>query len=167
MQKFKLRRDGGARLLDLGTGPGYFLLTCREIGIDGYGVDIEDPIFGDLAQAIGADRRIMRVTPELPDLTVDARFDLVTGFQIAFENTYVRTEEPQWSADQWRQFLRRLCFDVLSDSGRLILTGVRPCIPSSPYYCAESDTVLRAAGASVRKGVVELRNSEVVRERLK
>ncbi|MGC6486120.1 MAG: class I SAM-dependent methyltransferase [Planctomycetota bacterium] len=165
--KFSLDGSAPGRVLDLGTGPGYFLLACRELGHEAIGLDIADPILGDIAAAVGADRRICRVTPELSGLPVRGPFDLVTGFQIAFDNTYVTTDHPPWSTDDWRQFLVRVCNDILSPSGRLILTGVRSCLPKSPYYCGGTHRFLEAAGARVRKGCIELQNGAAVRSLLR
>ena len=58
--KLKLDRTSARRVLDLGTGPGYFPLVCRHYGHDCIGVDIEQPLFGRIAKIIQVDRRILR-----------------------------------------------------------------------------------------------------------
>lgn len=54
-----LRRHLGARklrVLDVGCAAGFFLRVCRELGHDGYGVEISRPIAEAAATALGADR---------------------------------------------------------------------------------------------------------------
>ena len=158
--KFGVNSAPHLRILDLGTGPGYWPLTCRHFGHDCVGIDIEEPIFGDLAKAVGVERHVCRVTPSLDIPMLDGRYDLITGFQIAFDNTYVRTDQPAWSVHDWREFVSTAFRRWLTPNGRIILTGVRACLKNSKWHGQDTIDFFRSTEGQVAKGQVIITNDE-------
>lgn len=144
------------RILDLGTGAGYFPYVCRHYGHECIGVDIEEELFGDVAEVLQVDRRIWPVTPQLADPPVTGRFDLVTAFQVAFDNIVNRADADPWTRDSWETFIRRLAEQYVKSGGRIVLTGVRPCLRESPYYSEEVTSLFASLGAKVSHGTVDL-----------
>ncbi|MDQ2762786.1 MAG: class I SAM-dependent methyltransferase, partial [Pseudomonadota bacterium] len=73
------------RVLDLGTGAGHFPAVCAALGHEVIGLDVEVPLYTDLARLMKVDRRIFRIAPRqpLPDL---GRFDVITGVAVSFDS---------------------------------------------------------------------------------
>jgi len=93
------------RVLDLGSGAGYFLYICKQLGHDPMGLDVPDPgaaWYGKMFELYGVPRVIWYINPfePLPDL--GARFDYVTGFMICFNQP--KSEHP-WGNKEWGFFL--------------------------------------------------------------
>jgi SAM-dependent methyltransferase len=93
------------RLLDLGSGAGFFLHVCNQLGHDVLGLDMEDPSaswYADLFALFGIRRVIWRIDPFVPLPDLGAKFDYVTAFMICFN----RFDYPDaWHIDAWRFFL--------------------------------------------------------------
>ena len=70
------------RVLDLGSGAGYFLFVARELGHPGIGLDVPEPAFyGEIFEQWGLHRVEARIEARqgLPEeLLADGKFDLVT-----------------------------------------------------------------------------------------
>jgi SAM-dependent methyltransferase len=93
------------RLLDIGSGAGYFLYICKQLGHDVAGLDVRDPSaawYGKMFELYGIPRTIWYINPleKLPDL--GPRFDCVTGFMICFNQP---KGDNAWRIEQWRFFL--------------------------------------------------------------
>ncbi len=122
------RGDRNLRILDLGSGAGYFLLVARELGHEGMGLDIGEPAFyGDIFDLFGLKRVVWRIEPRQPlpefqmggtDGAGGARFDLVTAFSIAFNG---HKSERLWGPAEWGFFLDDLRDRFLTPGGRIYL----------------------------------------------
>ena len=93
------------RILDIGSGAGYFLYICKRLGHDALGLDVPDPTaawYGKMFRLYGVPRVIWYINPmeKLPDL--GPPFDYVTGFMICFNQP---KSENAWRIEQWRFFL--------------------------------------------------------------
>lgn len=91
------------RILDLGSGAGYFLHISKRLGHDVLGLDIPDPAwYGDITALLGVPRVVQRINPckALPDL--GAPFDCVTGFMVCFND---HMSETPWGIKEWQFFL--------------------------------------------------------------
>jgi SAM-dependent methyltransferase len=91
------------RILDLGSGAGYFLHISKRLGHDVLGLDIPEPAwYGDITRLLGVPRVIQRINPlePLPDL--GKPFDSVTAFMICFND---HLSETPWGIAEWRFFL--------------------------------------------------------------
>ncbi len=121
-----LDRGRPLRILDLGSGAGYFLVAARSMGHEVYGFDLDDnALYNRIIAAFGVQRfpgRIDAFAPfDVPHLT----FDLITAFSITFDRTSGR-----WRRDEW-QFLLRDLRRMLADNGRIFLRLNRHVTESS------------------------------------
>ena len=107
------------RLLDLGCGPGYFLLLCRHWGHEILGVDLPgNQIFDRLSADLAVPRRSLAVRAGEPLPADLGQFDLITAYSIDFD------EDPatgrSWSVAEWAFFLR--------DVSRFLPAGGQLCL---------------------------------------
>jgi cyclopropane fatty-acyl-phospholipid synthase-like methyltransferase len=126
----KLEESSGKRILDLGSGCGYFLLVCECLGHEAVGVDFHDVCddasgaYNEVCELFGVKRsveRIERCTP-LSHPDVEGPFDLITAFQVCFDHF---NDPDRWHIPEWRFFLRDLR-GRLTDSGEVFLHLNRP-----------------------------------------
>jgi SAM-dependent methyltransferase len=117
-RELHLDREKPGRILDIGSGAGYFLYVCKQLGHSGMGLDLpEPPLYTETFQLMGLTRVIHRIEPfqTLPDLGVE-RFDWVTGFAVCFNNH----DTPQlWGPREWEFFLNNLQEKVLKPKGKI------------------------------------------------
>jgi SAM-dependent methyltransferase len=121
-----LHRGRSLRILDLGSGAGYFLVAARSMGHEVYGFDLDDnELYNRIIAALGLQRFAGRIDAferlALPHLT----YDLITAFSITFDRTSRR-----WRRDEW-QFLLRDLRRMLADDGRIFLRLNRHVTESS------------------------------------
>jgi len=97
------------RILDLGTGGGHFPAVCAALGHEVIGLDVEVPLYTDLARLMKVDRRIFRLSPRqpLPDL---GRFDVITGVAVSFDSLGRddKSVRRYWTLEDWAYLIRRL-----------------------------------------------------------
>jgi SAM-dependent methyltransferase len=114
-----LHRSRSLRILDLGTGAGFFPYLCSLYGHKVIALDLDTvPMYNELCKFLRVDRRAWRIVKfeKLPDLGV--RFDLVTAFMITFN----QHEQPdEWGVDEWRFMLDDLKRNQIVDGGRIFL----------------------------------------------
>jgi SAM-dependent methyltransferase len=107
------------RVLDLGSGAGYFLLVCRELGHSGVGLDVPEPAFyGDIFAQLGLERVVWRIEAREPlpeSLLAGGKFDLVTAFSIAFNG---HKSAHVWGPAEWDSLLNDLRDRFLVPGGR-------------------------------------------------
>ncbi len=107
------------RILDLGTGNGYFPFLCGRFGHEVVAFDLGDyALYNDLVDFLEVDRRkgaIVRYEP-LPDL--DGPFDLVTAFNICFNE---QNSPTMWEPPEWEFFLRDVVDHQLAAGGEIFL----------------------------------------------
>jgi len=107
------------RILDMGTGPGYFPYVCSFYGHKVVAIDLDTiPMYNELCQFLHVDRRVWRINrfENLPDFGV--KFDLVTAFMIKFDQ---HDSPDQWGADEWSFMLEDLKRNHLTENGRILL----------------------------------------------
>jgi len=104
------------RILDIGTGAGYFPFVCRYYGHDAEAIDIPDnDMYNQLIAALGLKRYAQYVQPFEPLKLGPEKYDLVTGFMICFNNH----KTPQvWKAAEWDYFMRNLSTAHVRQGGR-------------------------------------------------
>ncbi len=94
------------RILDLGSGAGYFLYICKRLGHDVLGVDIADiEMYGEMTKLLGVPRVIWRIMPFVPLPDLGEPFDFISAFMICF-NGHVSPE--LWKSAEWEYFLNDL-----------------------------------------------------------
>ncbi len=102
-QRLGLDRAPPRRILDIGTGCGYFPLVCRGYGHDVVAIDCaaRHPFFRDVTQALGVAVIPHDVAPLVPLPPLDT-FDVITAYMVTFNGH----ETPAlWDAPEWRYFL--------------------------------------------------------------
>lgn len=91
------------RILDIGSGAGYFLHIVRCLGHEPLGLDIdEQPIFRETFEALGLPRVIHRIEAFQPLPNLGASFDLVTAHLTCFNR---RGDGSHWGREEWDFFL--------------------------------------------------------------
>jgi SAM-dependent methyltransferase len=119
----RVRRSGldislPQRVLDLGAGAGYFAYIAQLLGHEVTGLDIDEVrMFADMTSLLGVKRIIHRVQPFVPLPDLGTGFDLVTGFQVCFNN---HKQPDLWGIAEWNFFLDDLV-KHLAPGGRVWL----------------------------------------------
>lgn len=112
--------DGPSRrILDLGTGNAYFPFLCGRLGHKVVALDLDEyELYSDLVAFLGVDRRANRITryEALPDL--DGPFDLVTAFNICFNE---QNSPTMWEPPEWEFFLHDVIDHQLAPGGEIFL----------------------------------------------
>ena len=110
------------RVLDLGSGAGYFLFVCKHLGHPGIGLDVPEPAFyGEVFDQFGLERVVspIRAFEPLPEsLLKNGKFDLVTAFSIAFNG---HKSPALWGPREWEFLLNDLRDRFLQPGGRVYL----------------------------------------------
>ena len=107
------------RILDIGTGCGYFPYACQWYGHSVTGLDRDDiPMYNEITSFLNLDRCVAEVRrfEGLPDL--GQRFDLITAIAVCFD----RHSDPDvWGPREWQFFLSDLATRHLEHDGRVFL----------------------------------------------
>lgn len=132
------------RVLDIGTGAGYFPLVCRALGHEVIATDWSgrDALYRDVAAATGLDVVDLDVSPCTPLGIVEAvgRVDLISAYMITFNGHRVAP----WGVEEWSYFVDD-CRAALRPGGRLVLELNRE--PDGRCYPDELGAWFRSIGA--------------------
>lgn len=140
------------KILDIGTGTGYFPYVCKYFGHEVVALDLDVvPMYNDLCEFLEIDRRTWRVEKyqKLPDLGI--RFDLVTAFMIKFNQHY---SQEQWATAEWRFMLEDLRTNQLNPNGRIFL-GFNANLDGS-FYDDELRRYFESIGARIWHNEVDI-----------
>ena len=126
-----LKDSSPLRVLDIGSGAGYFLLACRHFGHEGIGVDLPGkPFYADMFRLLGLHRVEAAVMPKQPLREVAGTFDLITAFAVTFDRLRsgrasspspcctstpdTTSRKPSNSVTGWRQIWVASCWSASS-----------------------------------------------------
>jgi SAM-dependent methyltransferase len=166
-QDLWLDRAPPLRVLDLGSGAGYFLYVCKHFGHDVLGFDTDaEPLFGATTELLGVSRvigRIERLRP-LPD--VGRKFDLVTAHRICFHRIGKVRDGVEWSPADWEFFLNDIRTRFLEPNGRLLL-DFNPRLDGSSFFSTELRAFFVSQGARIFRSKALLAKDPNVRPKFK
>jgi SAM-dependent methyltransferase len=140
----QLDRRKPLRILDIGSGAGYFLFVCKQLGHKVMGLDLDwPPMYTEMFEMMEMPRCVWRIEPfqRLPDL--GSRFDFLTGFAVCFNS---HGSDHVWSIGEWEFFLDDVEKNVLSKSGEIYFE-----LNPEPwgYHTPELGEFFRRRGAQV------------------
>ena len=140
----RLDRPKRRRVLDIGSGAGYFLFVCRQLGHAIMGLDLDwPPMYAEMFELLKMPRRVWRIQAFEPLPNLGARFDLVTGFAVCFNG---HGSDRVWRVKEWEFFLDDLRKNVVSAQGEIYFE-LNP--EAWGYYTSELRDFFRRQGASV------------------
>ena len=106
-QDLWLDRAPPLRILDLGSGAGYFLYVSKYFGHEVLGFDTDhEPLFGATTELLRVSRVIGRIERQTPLPDFGKRFDLITAHRICFHRIGKVRENREWSPADWKFSLR-------------------------------------------------------------
>ena len=117
-----LHKTRPLRLLDIGCGGGLFMYCAKYYGHEPLGLDVEDKLLGEMAEAFGVERRIGPVHAFQP-VSIEGRFDLISCIGTVFDwiSSPGSDDGKGWTPREWRFFLSDLRSRLLTKDGRVYL----------------------------------------------
>jgi SAM-dependent methyltransferase len=166
-QDLWLDRAPPLRILDLGSGAGYFLYVCKYFGHDVLGFDTgSEPLFRATTELLQVRRVIGRIERQtlLPDF--EEKFDLVTAHRICFHRIGKLRDGIEWSTADWEFFVTDVRSNVLAENGRLLL-DFNPRPDGSSFFTPELREFFLDQGARILRSKALLDKSPSVRPRFR
>jgi SAM-dependent methyltransferase len=121
-QDLWLDRSPPLRILDIGSGAGYFLYVCKSFGHHVLGFDTDnEPLFGATIALLDVPRIIGRVERQAALPNLHQTFDLVTAHRVCFHRIGKVRDGVEWSAPDWEFFISDVRTNLLNKCGRLLL----------------------------------------------
>jgi len=103
------------RILDLGTGAGWFIYVARKLGHECYGTDILNrPEYEAGYNFLGIDI-LGELTYPMQKMNLDGKFDYITTMR-----SFLGQRPQAWSKEEWKFFLKDMD-DHLNEDGALYL----------------------------------------------
>jgi len=152
VRSLRLDREPKLKILDIGSGAGYFLFVLTRLGHQVFGLDLDEPPFyQEMFELLGLERVIWRIKPFEPLPDVRRRFDLITAFAVCFNG---HGNETVWGSSEWRYFLDDLNSRYLNPGGRVFL-ALNP--EPHGHYTAELKNFFLSRGAQIERHRIWLR----------
>jgi SAM-dependent methyltransferase len=148
----QLDRRKPLRVLDIGSGAGYFLFVCKQLGHSVLGLDLDwPPMYAEMFDMMEMPRCVWRIEPFQPLPDLGGRFDFLTGFAVCFNS---HGSDHVWAMKEWEFFLNDVEKNVLSESGEVYFE-----LNPEPwgYYTPELSEFFRRRGARVDGKKVSLK----------
>jgi SAM-dependent methyltransferase len=115
-----LERSKQKKILDIGTGCGYFPFIAKYFGHEVKTIDIDgEPIFDEMISFFNIERLDYEVKEFRPFPELNDRFDVVTGFMVCFNNHKM---ENVWGVNEWKYFLTDLATNHLNENAEAFFT---------------------------------------------
>jgi SAM-dependent methyltransferase len=155
-QDLWLDRAPPLRILDLGSGAGYFLYVCKYFGHTAVGFDTDtEPLFRATTELLGVRRVLGRIERQTPLPNLGQKFDLVTAHRICFNRIAKVRDNVEWSADDWKFFIDDVRQNLLHENGRLLL-DFNPRPGGSSFFTPELRKLFVSQGARIFRSKVLL-----------
>ena len=168
-QNLWLDRSPPVRILDLGSGAGYFLYVCQFLGHSGLGLDLDDdPFFGAMTKYFNVPRVIWRIEAGIPLPDLGEKFDLVTGHRVCFHRI-TRDENDvwrEWTPANWKFFIHDIRTRFLKPHGRLLLEFL-PRPHGCSFFTEEWRACFESQGARIFRSKALLAADAAERPRFK
>jgi len=143
-RSLQLDRRKPIRVLDIGSGAGYFLFVCKRLGHQVMGLDLDwPPMYAEMFEMLEMPRRVWRIEPFQPLPDLGNRVDLVTGFAVCFNS---HGSDDVWGIKEWEFFLDDLFKKVVTEPGEIYFE-LNP--EKWGCYTPELGDFFRQRGASV------------------
>lgn len=98
-----LHKSSCLRILDIGSGAGFFCWLCKEYGHDVYALDVPGvAIFDYLIPELGIHRTHCCIKPGVPIPKINGSFHLIVAFAICFHEL---EGNQRWDHNHWLYFL--------------------------------------------------------------
>lgn len=165
-----LPRSRPQRILDLGSGAGYFLFICKYFGHHSRGLDVpeaaDEPradrimhrFYADMISLLGVERTLWTIRPFEALPTLDGEpFDLVTAHQASFHREKLPSP---WGVQEWKFFLGDISSKMAPD-GRLVMM-LNPDLEAGALVKADVRSFFEASGASIEGWSVTLNASRLI-----
>jgi len=109
-----------SRILDIGSGFGFFskIATFNGHEVDSLDIPNASPILKAGAELLNIKLHEFTVRKNTPLLKFKHKFDVVTAFQIFFNE---HTKKDLWNVDDWKYFLMDIHDNILADGGSIVL----------------------------------------------
>ena len=147
MQDIGLDRQPPQRILDLGSGAGYFLFVTRVLRHSGVGLDIDGcPLFREMFELFDLSRIIHRIEKFRPLPETGELFNWITAFSVSFSD---HAKDNPWGVEEWDYFLQDARRHLLP-GGRIYL-DLNPGRDGSFYSTALRDYFLREGAVIDRR----------------
>lgn len=115
-----LHKKRGLKILDIGSGPGYFPYVCHSLGHKVVAVDAPDNgLYDALIKLFAVQRMDHEIAPRSPLPDFGMRFDLITAMDIRFD---LEGDDGMWNRRDWETFLSNLSHHQLAQGGNIHLT---------------------------------------------
>jgi len=114
--------DTSLNILDIGSGPGHFLLVARLMGHRVHGLDIPHALYDDLFSFFRLPKTHHAIEALKPLPQFNEKFDLITAHYANFNsNSFVGDESMRsqiaWGEAEWLYFLTDLKENILNTNG--------------------------------------------------
>jgi len=107
------------KILDLGTGTGYFPFVCKFYGHEVEALDISNnEMYNDIIKKLEI-KRYDGCICAFKRLEIDKRYDLITSFMICYNN---HKNPGLWHIEEWEFFLNSLYNNNLNARGEILLS---------------------------------------------
>ncbi len=114
-----LMKHKGRRLLDIGTGFGYFPYICKYFGVRAEGLDRHGHrIYDEACEVLSVPKRNFTIQPGEPLPRYDYKFDFITAYQIGFD---LVPGKGMWRPEDWEYFLNDVSDNLLAPGGLLYM----------------------------------------------
>lgn len=157
-----LQESEPKKILDIGTGCGYFPYICRFYGHDINTIDISgEPIFNEVTEILKVERFIFEVKEyrSIPDFST--KFDLITAFMIYFNN---HKNDNLWGPEEWRFFLEDLTKNHMTPNAEAyFILNAEP--KNNKWYTDELYNFFIATGAEIDNDRVYYKSLSYFRSR--